>query len=157
MERRREAGGGGGGRAGARREQGRARRGEARVHESVAHDNQAPGRRAAGGGRGGRRAETPRPPVYGSHPFARELIPFGGGGLGATLQQFAWPEALHSFIFALQWTMVTMFRTNVTIYHHLISQAGWNRCNLSIYLSQIDLPCILFHLVGSARRCPGST
>ena len=28
--------------------------------------------------------------------------------------------------------IVTMFRTNVTIYHHLISQAGWNRCNLSI-------------------------
>ena len=28
-----------------------------------------------------------------------------------------------------------MFRTNVTIYHHLISQAGWNRCNLPIYLS----------------------
>ena len=28
-----------------------------------------------------------------------------------------------------------MFSTNVTIYHRLISQAGWNRCNLSIYLS----------------------
>ena len=28
-----------------------------------------------------------------------------------------------------------MFRTTVTIYPHLISQAGWNRCNLSIYLS----------------------
>ena len=58
---------------------------------------------------------------------ARGLIPFGGG-LGATLQQFAWPEGLQSFLFALQWTM---FSTNVTIYHHLISQAGWNRCYLS--------------------------
>ena len=28
-----------------------------------------------------------------------------------------------------------MFSTNVTIYHHPISQAGWNRCYLSIYLS----------------------
>ena len=32
----------------------------------------------------------------------------------------------------LQWTIVTMARTNVTIYHPFISQAGWNRCNLSI-------------------------
>ena len=31
--------------------------------------------------------------------IARELIPWGGGGLGATLQQFAWPEALQSFFF----------------------------------------------------------
>ena len=61
--------------------------------------------------------------------IARELIPFGVG-LGATLQQFARPEALQSFLFALQWTIVTMFSTNVTIYHHLISQAGWNSCNL---------------------------
>ena len=59
----------------------------------------------------------------------------GGGGLGGTLQQFAWPEALQSFLFALQWTILAMFSTNVTIFHHLISQAGWNRCNLSIYLS----------------------
>ena len=60
-----------------------------------------------------------------------------GGGLGATLQQFAWPEALQSFLFALQWTIVTMFSTNATIYHHLISQAGWNRCNQSIYISAL--------------------
>ena len=35
-----------------------------------------------------------------------------------------------------------MFSTNVTIFHHLISQAGWNRCNLSIYLSvmQVSIP-----------------
>ena len=52
-----------------------------------------------------------------------------------TLQQFAWSEALQSFLFALQWTIVTMFSTHVTIHHHLISQAGWNRCNLSFYLS----------------------
>ena len=68
--------------------------------------------------------------------IARELIPLGGGGdLGGTLQQCAWPEALQSFLFALQWTILAMFSTNVTIFHHLISQAGWNRCNLSIYLS----------------------
>ena len=29
----------------------------------------------------------------------------------------------------------SMFSTHVTMYHHLISQAGWNRCNLSIYLT----------------------
>ena len=58
--------------------------------------------------------------------------------MGATLQQFAWPEALQSSIWAPQWTMVTMFRTNVTINHHLISQAGWNRCNLSIYPSSMQ-------------------
>ena len=67
--------------------------------------------------------------------IARELVPLGGGGLGGTLQQCAWPEALQSFLFALQWTILAMFSTNVTIFHHLISQAGWNRCNLSIYLS----------------------
>ena len=33
--------------------------------------------------------------------IARELIPFGGGGLGGTLQQFAWPEALQPLLFAL--------------------------------------------------------
>ena len=54
----------------------------------------------------------------------------------ALLQQFAWSEALQSFLFALQWTIVTLFSTNVTIYHHLISQAGWNGCNLSIYLQK---------------------
>ena len=32
------------------------------------------------------------------------------------------------------WTIVTMSSTHVTIYHHLISQAGWNRSNISIYL-----------------------
>ena len=69
------------------------------------------------------------------------------GGIGGTLQQFAWSEALQSFPFALQWTIVTMYSTHVTIYHHLISQAGWNRCNLSIYLS----------ILGCARGCPGST
>ena len=58
--------------------------------------------------------------------IARELMPFGGG-LGGTLRQFAWPEALQSFLFALQWTIVTMFSTRVTIYHHLISQAGWEQ------------------------------
>ena len=31
-------------------------------------------------------------------------------------------------------SLETMFSTHVTIYHHLISQAGWNRCNRSIYL-----------------------
>ena len=55
--------------------------------------------------------------------IARELIPLGGG-LGATLQQFAWSEALHSFSFC-----TSLENTKVTIYH-LINQAGWTRCNL---------------------------
>ena len=39
--------------------------------------------------------------------------------------------------------------TNVTMYHHLISQAGWNSCNLSIYLSWfLDTVGVhMFHLV----------
>ena len=54
----------------------------------------------------------------------QRLVLFCVQGLGATLQQFAWSEALRSFHFAAQWT-----NTKVTMYH-LISQAGWNRCNL---------------------------
>ena len=38
-----------------------------------------------------------------------------GGGLGGPLQQCAWPEALQSFLFALQWTILAMFSTNVTV------------------------------------------
>ena len=45
------------------------------------------------------------------------------------LQQIAWSEALRSFAFC-----TSVDNAKVTI-HHLISQAGWNRCNLSIYLS----------------------
>ena len=66
----------------------------------------------------------PRPGREGPRALPRPLP----GSSYATLQQFAWPEALQSYIFALQWTIVT-------IYHHFISQAGWNICNLSIYLS----------------------
>ena len=43
-----------------------------------------------------------------------------------------------------------MFSTNVTIYHHLISQAGWNRCTLSIYLSIFSL---LILRITSGRAC----
>ena len=46
-----------------------------------------------------------------------------------------WSSSLMLLHFALQWTVVTMFSTHVTISHRLISQAGWNRCNLFIYLS----------------------
>ena len=54
--------------------------------------------------------------------IARELIPFGGE-LGGTLQQFAWSEALQSFLFALQWIIVTMKhpRDNIPSSH----QPGW--------------------------------
>ena len=45
---------------------------------------------------------------------------------------------------SLHRTIVTMFSTHVTIYHHLISQAGWNRCNLSIYL-HCSLHCAVAH------------
>ena len=41
-----------------------------------------------------------------------------------------------------------MFSTNVTIFHHLISQAGWNRCNLSIYLSGCDASAGTFAVNG---------
>ena len=54
--------------------------------------------------------------------IARELIPLGGG-LGGTLQQCAWPEALQSFLFALQWTILAMFSTNVTMPPS--HQPGW--------------------------------
>ena len=42
---------------------------------------------------------------------------------------------------------MTMFSTHVTIYHHLISQAGWNRCNLSIYLGVNSLSLFLYLVV----------
>ena len=75
--------------------------------------------------------------VWDPGPSAQALArPYLRYRLGAALQQFARPEASQSFLFALQWTIVTMLSTNVTIYHHLISQAGWNRCKLSIYFSQ---------------------
>ena len=38
-------------------------------------------------------------------------------------------------------SLSTVDNTNVTMYHHLISQAGWNRCNLSIYLSCACFTC----------------
>ena len=70
-----------------------------------------------------------------THPAGRPwCITLSLSLAGGTLPQFAWSEASQSFLFALQWTTVTMFSTHVTMYHHLISQAGWNRCNLSIYL-----------------------
>ena len=72
------------------------------------------------------------------------------------------PEALQSIIFALQWTIVTMLSTTVTICHHLISQAGWNRCNLSIYLSSLTwafftslLTRVLMRTVSSFGICQG--
>ena len=40
-----------------------------------------------------------------------------------SLQQFAWPEALQFFLFALQWTIVTRFSTNVNIPPS--HQPGW--------------------------------
>ena len=64
---------------------------------------------------------------------ARDLMPLGGD-LGATLQHFAWSETLQSFPLC-----TSVDDTKVTIYH-FISQAGWNRCHLFIYLS-IYLQC----------------
>ena len=56
-----------------------------------------------------------------------------------------------------------MFSTNVTIFHHLISQAGWNRCNLSIYLSTVfgfltlqASPFIFWDLPGDVLAAPES-
>ena len=44
---------------------------------------------------------------------------------------------------------MTVFSTNGTIYHPLISQAGWNRCNPSIYLSIFT---VTIYLSRSSRR-----
>ena len=81
-----------------------ARAGEGEVREL--------GGRGRGGGRGGRGGSKysarggaggggagPRPP-----PLRGPPSPPPRGGLGATLQQFAWSEALQSFLFAPQWT-----------------------------------------------------
>ena len=98
----RGSGGGGGGRAGGLRGGGAGGRG--------------PGRSAAGQGRG--RSGSPPPPP--GSPCLRCC------SLHTHLT--AW---CNTCLFALEWTIVTMFSTHVTTYHHLISQAGWNRCNLS--------------------------
>ena len=60
--------------------------------------------------------------------IARELIPFGGGGLAATQQQSCLVKLCNSFPFLHRY--ITLMGRS----HHLISQAGWNRCNLSICL-----------------------
>ena len=83
-------------------------------------------RRPGGGGRPG-----PARVWRTRAPFSRLLPP---PRRRASVRRPASPS-LPARQLALQWTIVTMFSTNVTIYHHLISQAGWNRCNLSIYIS----------------------
>ena len=61
--------------------------------------------------------------------IARELIPWGGGGGGAggdTAAILLGLKLYNSFPF---WHR---YKTLMGGSHHLISQAGWNRCNLSI-------------------------
>ena len=57
----------------------------------------------------------------------------GGPGIGGDTATIclACSFAVLSFLFFYN----SVNNTNVTMYHHLISQAGWNGCNLSIYLS----------------------
>ena len=113
----------------------------------------APGCKVGGPGEGGstesgpggarrlggtRHARTCAPPAYdGPGPDGRlglvvalHVPVLGGDWLGATLQQAdirtgaaAWPPFFDS---AFLWT-VLMCGT-----HHLISQAGWKRCNLNL-------------------------
>ena len=61
--------------------------------------------------------------------IARELIPLGGGIGGDTAAILLGLKLYNSFPFLHQY--ITLMGGS----HHLISQAGWNRCNLSIYLS----------------------
>ena len=44
----------------------------------------------------------------------------------------AWPEALQSFLFGTSVDNGGIICINMTISHHLISQAGWNRCRFSL-------------------------
>ena len=82
--------------------------------------------------------------MSGSYPLISQagwtrcnLIPFRGGMGGGHCNILLGLKLYKSFLFALQWTIVTMLSTTVTIHHHLISQAGWNRCNLSICSSAL--------------------
>ena len=61
--------------------------------------------------------------------IARELIPWGGGIGGDTAALLLGLKLYKSFPF------LHRYITLIAGSHHLISQAGWNRCNLSIYLS----------------------
>ena len=75
--------------------------------------------------------------------IARELIPWGGGGGGGggdggeTAAILLGLKLYDSFLFLHRY--ITLMGGS----HHLISQAGWNRCNLSIYLlleNSLDFP-----------------
>ena len=69
--------------------------------------------------------------------IARELIPWGGGegGIGGdTAAILLGLKLYNSFPF------LHRYITLIAGSHHLISQAGWNRCNLSIYLSIYHQP-----------------
>ena len=60
--------------------------------------------------------------------IARELIPLGGGIGADTAAILLGLKLYNSFPF------LHRYITLIAGCHHLISQAGWNRCNLSIYL-----------------------
>ena len=65
----------------------------------------------------------------GSSIARRELIPSGGGIGGDTAAILLGLKLYNSFPFLHRY--ITLMGGS----HHLISQAGWNRCILSIYLS----------------------
>ena len=80
--------------------------------------------------------------------IARELIPLGGGIGADTAAILLGLKLYNSFPF------LHRYITLIAGCHHLISQAGWNRCNLSIYLlSVIFVLLLLFsvycHLAGT--------
>ena len=70
--------------------------------------------------------------------IARELIPLGVGIGGDTAAILIGLKLYNSFPFLHRYITLTGGS------HHLISQAGWNRCNLSIYLSS----AVVYYLLG---------
>ena len=64
--------------------------------------------------------------------IARELIPLGGGIGADTAAIMLGLKLYNSFPF------LHRYITLIAGCHHLISQAGWNRCNLSIYPAPLD-------------------
>ena len=62
--------------------------------------------------------------------------PLGGGIGGDTAAILLGLKLYNSFLFPFLHRYITLIAGS----HHLISQAGWNRCDLSIYLSILSAP-----------------
>ena len=89
--------------------------------------------------------------------LGRELIPWGGGGGigGDTAAILLGLKLYNSFPFLHRY--ITLMGGS----HHLISQAGWNRCNLSILVSVAlfyTMPnTLLWDLPGDVLAAPASS